>query len=189
MVTSSPGTYNQAVMEFGALQCVPRNVHCGECILRTSCRAYTAGVVDLLPLKSKTVQIKTRYLHYLIVRNNGDVFLQRRGEGDIWNGLYEFPLIETEISGGLEELITTRQWQQWFGKQIPHISHISGEITHQLTHRTLKIRFYEIENCRPAFSEQQIRVKKEHLRRYAVPKVIDNYLKKRMVSGSLWCEG
>ncbi|MDR1667100.1 MAG: A/G-specific adenine glycosylase [Bacteroidales bacterium] len=178
MAALSPGIYNQAIMEFGALQCVPHGVHCEECVLRTFCKACIAGVVDLLPLKSKKVQIKTRYFHYIMVCDAGDIFLRRRGKGDIWNGLYEFPLIETEMPSGLEELRATRQWQQWFGSQIPHISFMSGEITRQLTHRTLKVRFYGIKDCRPAFDEQFIRVKKENIRKYAVPKVIEDCLEK-----------
>jgi A/G-specific adenine glycosylase len=179
LIRSSPGQYNQAVMEFGALQCVPRNPDCETCILKATCMAYDKGIVSLIPSKSKAVKIKTRYLHYIIVCDNKHIYLQRRNKNDIWKGLYEFPLIETDSAVGLDELRATGQWLQWFGSHSPQIRSVSPEITHILTHRILKIKFYELTNAQPAFNEQQIKVRWDDVLQYAVPKVIEKYLNDR----------
>ncbi len=90
-----PGRYNQSVMEFGALQCKPRNPDCGICPLREDCYAYTHNMVDQLPAKTRKGVVKTRYFHYLLMEQGDKVRIRKRPEGDIWQDLYEFPLIET----------------------------------------------------------------------------------------------
>ncbi|MDR1864152.1 MAG: A/G-specific adenine glycosylase [Bacteroidales bacterium] len=180
MIAGTPGLYNQAVMEFGALQCVPHKPDCEACFLKTLCVAYNNGMVSLLPVKSKTSNIKTRYFHYLVVNEHDATYLQRRSDGDIWNGLYEFPMIETGAATEMTDLSASGQWQAWFGRQSARIASASEEVIHRLTHRILKIRFYEIwVDQPPAFKQGQIRVKWDDVHLYAVPKVMDNYLNGR----------
>ncbi|HYG16163.1 MAG TPA: A/G-specific adenine glycosylase, partial [Bacteroidia bacterium] len=98
--TENPATYNQAVMEFGALQCKPQNPDCGVCPLKISCIALKQKRVDALPVKSKKTAVKARYFNYLFFEKPGFAHLQKRGQTDIWANLYEFPLAETEKTIG-----------------------------------------------------------------------------------------
>ena len=176
MVRDAPGTYNQAIMEFGALQCVPHNPDCNGCIFKNICVAFRSGIVDMLPLKEKTAKIATRYFYYLNVCLGHHTFIRRRPDGDIWTGLYEFPMIETATETSLDDLIQTPAWQSYFDGQTPVIEFISPEVTHRLTHRILKIRFYKITVTQPICGKDFIGILENEIFRYAVPKVIDNYL-------------
>jgi A/G-specific adenine glycosylase len=179
MVRETPGLYNQAVMEFGALQCVPRNPDCGHCVLQAICTAHARGLTDILPVKSKVLTVKTRYFHYLIINDGSGTWLQHRHNRDIWKGLYEFPMIETDTTTDPNELHFSEQWKRLFGSQTAEIIAVSPEITHRLTHRILKIRFYEIHATQPVFTNEQFRISWSDIRRYAVPIVIADYLEQR----------
>ena len=177
MVRNDPGTYNQAIMEFGALQCIPKNPDCNSCIFNRICIAFQCGLVNVLPIKEKATKMTTRYLHYMYVCFGDRTFIRRRAEGDIWTGLYEFPLIETISETGLEELIRSPEWQTYFDGQSPVVETISPLVIHRLTHRILKIRFYKITVNRPVCGDGLIEIAVSEIYRYAVPKVIENYLK------------
>ncbi|MDR3093071.1 MAG: A/G-specific adenine glycosylase [Bacteroidales bacterium] len=179
MEKSAPSLYNQAIMEFGALHCLPQRPDCENCMLKTICLAHSKDIVALLPIKSKAVSIKTRYFHYLVLNMDNSTIMQQRSAKDIWKGLYEFPMIETDNEADVSVLCATKQWQRWFGDKQPVIRKISPCITHILTHRVLKIRFYELANASPAFDGQFAMVKWDEVHRYAVPKVIENYLNER----------
>jgi len=177
MVRDIPGTYNQAVMEFGALQCVPKNPDCEACIFQQICVAFQSGLVELLPVKVKTAKIAIRYFHYLHVKLGNHTFIRQRTGGDIWTGLYEFPMIETDTETTPDELARTPAWHACFEGQTPLVHAVSREVTHRLTHRILKIRFYEITVNQSICGNDIIRIPVDDIFRYAVPKVIDNYLK------------
>ncbi|WP_114747963.1 A/G-specific adenine glycosylase [Pleomorphovibrio marinus] len=94
IATSDPGTYNQAIMEFGALQCVPKSPDCHSCPLVENCHAFSANRVQDYPVKTKKVKIKKRYFSYLHITCAGYTVVKERGAGDIWQGLVDFPLDE-----------------------------------------------------------------------------------------------
>ncbi len=177
MVRKSPGTYNQAIMEFGALQCVPHRPDCDRCILKTICVAYKNNLTDVLPVKVKSAKMQTRRLHYLVINYKDKTYIGRRSVGDIWAGLYEFPMTETETEIDLDDLSRSEIWQSCFKGQNPQIRSVSSEVTHRLSHRILKIHFYEIFVEKPIHIPGMIEIPWEDIGRYAVPKVIDNYLK------------
>ena len=107
-----PGIFNEAIMEFGALQCVPSNPDCGRCPLAQHCVAHKTSKVNLLPAKSPAKEVKTRYLNYLVLLIDGHSTLMRqRHANDIWKNLYEFPLIETEQSVPDETLCEPNFWE------------------------------------------------------------------------------
>ncbi|SNS10925.1 A/G-specific DNA-adenine glycosylase [Belliella buryatensis] len=93
-----PGQYNQAIMEFGSLQCTPKNPDCLHCPLQQGCSAFKDGLVEQLPVKINRIKVKTRYFNYLYIRCGTEVIVKQRGAGDIWQGLYDFPLEETANS-------------------------------------------------------------------------------------------
>lgn len=93
----NPAAFNQAIMEFGALQCTPKNPNCLFCPLRDSCYAYEHRVQDKLPVKLKKTKVTNRYFTYVAFKHNNKFLLRKRKENDIWAGLYEFYLIESLI--------------------------------------------------------------------------------------------
>lgn len=139
----NPALFNQAIMEFGALQCVPKNPNCRICVFNTRCAALSLKKVNELPIKSKKLKIKHRFLNYLFIldKNNKTIIQQRTHKG-IWHNLYEFPLIETETNEKDEIILSLVK-----GK-ISNITEISlmetDTITHKLTHQQLHIKFWKI---------------------------------------------
>lgn len=101
-----PALFNQAIMEFGALQCTPKKTDCDSCPLSDSCFALKNKMIDKLPVKSKNIKKRTRYFNYIILKNNDRFALVKRGEKDIWQGLFEFPLIESTEQIEIESLLS-----------------------------------------------------------------------------------
>lgn len=91
---SQPGEFNQSIMEFGSLQCKPRNPNCTECPLMEGCFAFQKDMVDQLPFKAKKIKVKERFFTYLHITCGSETIIRQRKAGDIWQGLHDFPLIE-----------------------------------------------------------------------------------------------
>ncbi|WP_313804872.1 A/G-specific adenine glycosylase [Flavobacterium sp.] len=138
--------FNQAMMEFGALQCVPKNPNCTECIFNGSCSALKDGKVSQLPVKSKKTKVTNRYFNYLIVKDGeGKSIIQKRTAKGIWYNLYEFPLLETDNETDFETTEALIQNYD-FGFKVKHIKPLHHEvIVHKLSHQHLRIRFWEVE--------------------------------------------
>ena len=90
-----PASYNQAVMEFGALYCTPKNPNCESCVLRNGCIAFSKSLQTTLPVKKKKIKVTNRYFQYYVLIHNKQILMRQRSEKDIWHGLYEFILFET----------------------------------------------------------------------------------------------
>lgn len=136
-----PALHNQAMMEFGALQCTPRNPLCDECIFSRECVANRKGLQRELPVKRKPVRQTHRYFHYLVVRRGPAIALRRRTGTDIWKGLYEFPLVEADHELSLPEI--GRKLSATIGANVKFTR--SPVLRHVLSHQTLHIRFMEIQ--------------------------------------------
>jgi A/G-specific adenine glycosylase len=126
-----PDIHNQAMMEFGALFCTPKNPMCLECIFKTNCQAYHGDLQYVLPVKRKIKKSSKRYFYYLVIKKGKSLALKKREEKDIWNGLYDFPLIEHAKPVNEEHL------KKEFGKG----SIISKPFKHILSHQTIHARF------------------------------------------------
>jgi A/G-specific adenine glycosylase len=142
---SQPGLYNQAVMEFGALQCRYKNPDCGNCPLHINCRAFQQKRVNELPVKLRQQNIRNRYFNYVVAIKEDKILLNKRGRGDIWENLYEFPLFETVEQATPEQVITSSEFQNAFGKDVI-IHAVHGPVKHVLSHQKLYARFIVIEN-------------------------------------------
>jgi len=141
-----PGTFNQAIMEFGAIQCKPQNPDCTICPLNSECIALQKGIIKTLPIKIKKITIKKRFFNYLIITNhqNKTVLQQRKNKG-IWQNLYEFPLIETSKEIHLKELIASNDFHQIIKGDTHTISLFNKTQTvHKLTHQHLYTKFWII---------------------------------------------
>ena len=135
------GLYNQAVMEFGARYCKPTNPDCENCVLNSKCLAYSFNKVTQLPVKLKKIKIKDRYFNYfLLVDKNKNVIVHQRNKKDIWQGLFELLLIETEKETDLKTLLKSKQLNP-FGKNFV-VEDIHKEYKHILSHQHLHSHFY-----------------------------------------------
>jgi A/G-specific adenine glycosylase len=139
-----PGDFNQAVMEFGALQCVPANPSCHQCIFHHNCYAYANKKVTELPVRKPKALPQTRHFNYLVIRFSGaagSLIVKKRTENDIWKKLYDFPLIETDNPAGIRDLAETPQWKSIFRNGFL-LRYVTPGIRHQLTHRTIMAKFF-----------------------------------------------
>jgi A/G-specific adenine glycosylase len=139
------GDFNQAVMEFGALQCVPKNPQCENCIFNTSCHAYRHGMVERLPAREARKAPRKRFFSYLVIRPDEDsVIMKKRNDKDIWENLYEFPLIESDRAMENKELLREPDLLKWFGAGTA-IEKSSKTYKHQLSHQTIFARFHKVD--------------------------------------------
>ncbi|WP_298878437.1 A/G-specific adenine glycosylase [uncultured Polaribacter sp.] len=141
-----PGTYNQAIMDFGALHCKPQNPLCQTCPFSDSCIALEKNITKELPIKEKKIKIKKRYFNFLVIKtnNNKTILSERTGKG-IWQGLYQFPLIETDKKIQKEELISTEDFINLFPEETTISLFNKKEIVHKLSHQHLHTQFWVIE--------------------------------------------
>jgi A/G-specific adenine glycosylase len=133
--TEKPGVFNQAVMEFGALHCTPVNPACKSCTLARMCVANQQNLQTQLPVKLKRTKVRTRYFYYFVMRKGEQLFLRKREPGDIWNGLYDFYLLEEKKS------LRAKQLSE---KYLKSADRVSKEYKHVLSHQKLVVRFIEI---------------------------------------------
>ena len=140
----NPGDFNQALMEFGALQCIPQNPDCLACPLKIECTAFRNNTVSLFPVKNNTQKIRNRYFNYLVITYNNLIAFNKRTGNDIWKNLYDFPMIETSQYFLPEKFLKTDELTNFFKGSKVNITNISDEITHQLSHQKIHARFYHI---------------------------------------------
>lgn len=144
-----PDLFNQAMMEFGATHCKPKNPLCESCVFQNNCLAYGKQTVSQRPVKSKLQKPKARFLNYFIIKDsNGQIIVNQRTAQDIWQGLYELPLIEGEKGAWHQEnlkILLEDTTQEVNPENVVFLS----QKKHQLTHQTLMINFYEIVLNRP----------------------------------------
>ena len=174
-----PGLHNQAMMEFGALHCTPKNPNCLLCPLQAQCLAFAHQTVMQRPVKLAKVKVATRYFNYLILKINDSVYLHKRSDNDIWKNLYDFPCIESQKPMTVEEVIATEAFTQIIDNKPFTIIKSSPVFTHKLTHRTLLAQFIEIKLEQELL---QIETKglflahETELGSFPIPRLIDLYL-------------
>ena len=161
----SSSDYNQAMMDFGAVQCTPSGPLCPSCPLQETCIALREGRVDELPVKRKTLKVRERRLTYVYIRFKGETAIRRRPAGDIWQGLYE-PLC-IEVRG---ERLEVREMLGEPGHFLP----LKTNVKHILTHRIIYADFYLWEPTeRPSLPDGYFWVKEEDLDQYGVPRLVE----------------
>lgn len=172
--------YNQAIMDFGAVQCTPRSPRCLLCPFADSCVALAEGRVELLPVKSKKIAVTHRYFVYVVLTTMGgeeeNLYLRRRAEGDIWAGLYEPLLLEFPHQPSVEEIMS-RLEQMGVVDRESTLRPITEKLRHQLTHRLLHADAFSLRHPR-WIPEGFIAVPWSELRKYAFPKLVSIVLEK-----------
>ncbi len=168
--------FNQAIMEFGALQCVPRNPDCGICVFNDSCLALQKKKVAQLPVKSKKTKVTNRYFNYLVFSDeNNNTIISKRTQKGIWHNLYEFPLIETAAAESDMDVLTLIQNQNFVKNQILEIQLCNPEsIVHKLSHQHLTIKFWKVK----AEGMLPNGIDCESASKFPFPIVIYNFIKK-----------
>ncbi|MGB0880712.1 MAG: A/G-specific adenine glycosylase, partial [Polaribacter sp.] len=138
-----PGTFNQAIMDFGALHCKPQNPLCETCPFASSCVALEKNLIKELPVKEKKGKVRNRFFNYLVVvtEDNKTILQKRKGKG-IWQGLYEFPLIESQKNINKKELISSKEFIDLFPKETTISLFNKKEIVHKLSHQHLYTQFW-----------------------------------------------
>jgi A/G-specific adenine glycosylase len=173
-----PGDHNQAMMELGATICTPRSPSCGSCPLATDCVARRDGRIQELPVKAGRTKVRTRHFNYLFIECGDRFFLRKRTGKDIWQDLYELPLIETSGRAGRKQLL--KGLTGLHGDALNGIKK-SGEVTHLLSHQRLQAVFWQARvKEMPAVPDDWIRVTLKDLERYAVPRLIERWFQERM---------
>ena len=158
--------YNQAIMDFGAIQCTPQSPLCPSCPLQETCVALREGRVGELPVKERTLKVKERRLTYIYIRCNGETAIHRRPAGDIWQGLYE-PLV-------LEERGERKKEREMCGAVL-----LRQNVKHVLTHRVLYADFWLWETSeRPVLPDGYFWIREADIDNYAVPRLIELLLSK-----------
>lgn len=178
--TGQPGAYNQAIMDFGASVCTPRAPQCKTCMFNDQCRAYATNQVMQLPAKAKKTNRRDRYFNYLVMGPTGEgpVWIRQRRAKDIWQQLYEFPLIETDTlidhPADLQQLPGFTTILQQTGYRLLRKSQPRKQ---ELTHQRIIAVFWEIEIAENINLNDAIRVDRKNLNNFAFPRLIDGYLK------------
>ncbi len=170
---NNPGLHNQAMMEFGALQCTPQQPDCPNCPLARTCLAFTNQMVGQLPVKIKKGTQRKRYFHYFFIENQNYTWLEKRSGKDIWKNLYQFPLVETEKELSAETILSLNQPSFLNGCK-SNVRQISTYRKHILSHQIIYARliFIEIDkNCLP--ETPFFRIRKNEIANFAVPRLIE----------------
>ena len=167
--TSSSAQFNQAIMDFGAIQCTPAKPQCLQCPLQDTCTAFREGRVAELPVKQKTLKVKERHLTYIYIRCQGMTAIRRRPAGDIWQGLYEPLLIENEQ-------LKMDNWAAQNNCQLSIINYqlLAKQVKHVLTHRVLYADFWLLETEeKPQLPPEYFWIPEADIDNYAVPRLVE----------------
>ncbi len=173
-----PGEHNQAMIDFGALVCVPRSPDCTVCPLKDRCVAWNNGEVDRIPVKRPKRKPVDRWMYFYIIVYKGHTLLMKRDDKNIWKSLYHFPMVESETPCEEEEIVGD-MWK----KLMPYdlhvtIRHLSSPIIHQLSHLTLHALFIHVElgNRPREWPGGWIEISPDQIDDYPVPRLINRYM-------------
>lgn len=173
----TPSLHNQAIMEFGALQCKPQNPQCTNCPFMEDCQAFADNKIDLLPIKKGKTKVRNRYFNYFIVQNKKkEISMKKRTERDVWFNLYDFPLIETHTHLSELELLETNAIEIFFKSSNYTIKKIFPIQIHLLSHQKLHLRFIELDLVSENLIEKFRDYSLEEIEKLPLPRPIDQFL-------------
>ncbi len=178
----NPAQHNQAIMEFGALHCTPKKPDCGACVFNETCVAAREGKVQNLPVKLKAKAKRIRHFNYLVVLSNDKTWIKKRKSKDIWQGLFEFPLLETPQALSNAQFITSVDSE--FGITNPQVKKVDS-IKHLLTHQTIYADFWVVTSSHFNFNgiSDTFEVDLQALgTEYAIPVLISKFLESPLMN-------
>ncbi len=167
-----PGDFNQAMMDLGALVCTPQNPQCKECPLAKGCVARQANTQEKLPVKGQKTKISTRYFHYIYVEQGDFTWICQRGAGDVWQHLYEVPLVESS-----SEKLPPALPKKWFGTS--KIISLGRPVKHVLSHQIIYAHIYKVKvsPTREVPAPFQ-KIPTRFLEKYAISRLMQKLLKR-----------
>lgn len=185
ILKKNPGGFNQAIMDFGANQCVPKNPDCGPCGMKSFCYAFDKKEVASLPFNPKKIKKKTRYFDYYVLLQKNQIVLRKRTAKDIWQNLFDFPCLESDKKQDVAKL---SEMVDLFGESLiiaPKKQLKTSDFNKQaLSHQWIISRFIQIEikNIKIKKSSDYFLVNISELDRYAFPKTVDLYLNENSIT-------
>jgi A/G-specific adenine glycosylase len=181
----NPGTYNQAIMEFGSQHCKPLNPDCDRCVFASICVAREKKKVALLPVKANKTKVRNRYFQYLVIHYKDKTWLRKRTEKDIWQGLYDFPLIESDQEWDEKTLRKSKDWKEMFGNNETLVMEESHTYKHILSHQRIYARFWTVHVSKQMKQNDWTETSRSRLGVFAVPRLVDLFLNERSESESI----
>ncbi len=179
MPERNAGFHNQALMEFGALQCVPASPNCGKCPVQQTCYAITNKKVGELPVKTKKGKQSERYFYYYYIEYNDCTFLEKRIKNDIWKNLYQFPLFESKHSLADSELLSNENVNRFTKGNQANVISVSKPLKHVLSHQIIYARCIHLEIDDPTdLCSQFVQVNKKDIFTFAVPRLMEQIIEK-----------
>lgn len=156
-----PGIFNQAAMDFGAIQCTPRTPRCKDCPFQASCYALKNQLTEVLPIKKKKSELKHRYFHYSVYVSHNQTIIEKRTNSDIWKNMYQFPLVETDANANFGEA--------------------DFSMRETLSHQVIHANFY-LKNVHqlPKLSINQSIINFDNIHDFPMPKIMTMFLQKVM---------
>lgn len=168
-----PGLYNQAIMEFGALQCAPKNPHCAACPLQTDCYALRHDMISVLPQKLKSKKSRDRHFNYFIITDEDRILMRQRGPKDIWENLFEFPLLETDTAMDAQGLLLHPEFEDLLGKNAV-ITELNRPKKHVLSHQNIYASFFKV-------TDSLINLEENSSWNYVIKKDLDTLAKPKLI--------
>ena len=159
--TDNPAEFNQAIMEFGGQFCTPNQPDCMNCVHFTSCVAGKTQTFSEFPVKSKKTKVRDRYFHYLYIEHNDEICFNKRGPNDVWENLYEFPLIETDSKDKPSNL-EMESFELCYSTK------------HILSHQRIHAQFYKTK-LNADFISKYLTKKRDELEEIAISRLIDKF--------------
>jgi len=174
MLEKNAAIYNQAIMEFGALQCISKSPDCFICPIKELCFAFQSKDIYSFPVRTKRLKVKERFLHFLMIRTDMEVFVAKRNSG-IWRGLYEFPFLEFSKNISDDKVVESDSWSKLFGDHALDIKLNNLNYIHKLTHQKIYAKFWDIKIKK--FSIQGFeKMTLKTLKKYPVSRLMEKYL-------------
>lgn len=177
--SNDPGQHNQAMMEFGALHCTPKNARCSSCVFANCCIAWNTGSINRLPVKIKAKPVRHRHFNYLIAKGPAGFWMHQRDTSEIWGGLYQFPLIETAEAitehSVLENILTTVN---------ANPKPLAKPVVHLLSHQKLHIVFWGVSHLPKNIAETCKMYTSEAISELALPIVLKRFVESNQLH--LW---
>ena len=183
-----PAAYNQAIMDFGAVICKPKQPLCFSCILVIKCEAYRTNQVAALPVSTKALVRKDRFFNYFLLEYQDSFYLRKRSDKDIWQNLYQFVLLETDSWLSEDELSVNEQLAKIFDLAACRIMSVSKKMCQKLTHQTIIGRVVHLKTAHPLSISGYERIERTGLKKLAFPRMLARYLEDKNVSLGLFSE-
>jgi A/G-specific adenine glycosylase len=182
-----PGLYNQAIMDFGAVICKPATPLCLHCVFKKDCFAFLHNKINALPVKENKINIRKRWFYYLVLEYKDQIALQQRAGKDIWQDLYQFPLLEFAKESDRKKILKQAEKKKLLPEKNYELTSVSPLFKQQLSHQLIAGQFIKIKLKRkPPGKNDWLWIMKNKAGKYAFPQFINQYFRGKPGEQSLF---